>query len=684
MEIVGDNSCYTSKNPKGKIVYCRGEPRQYWLELQFVDENYKPVTGLTVTLEYQPLHEHVNPTPPPHPPAGVTDDQGVVRFEDLKWVAVRVKAEAQQLADEMEQRPLSIRRNPNSQPVNKNAFHRTTRDTGWRSEVQEQAESAGNIHHYVVLGELCDRMPVIEGWEGTEPPEFHFPQGQSFDGMAIERDALEKRHVIEICPFRAWILALYDTKEYDLANALNLGIMADLAYSAEKESHAIDYFFNQKCLDLSAIPQFAEFPSYFHTLSVDVPFKDRYRTPLYLNTKESEIPEGDTRLFIAECQAHILVAWCGTDSLLNGLTDVSFAPKKCLPKLAGAGNIHGGFFEAYKLAKEKFQGKGHFSNIVTSVEKGKILYVCGHSLGGALALTYAAEMKEFNPILYTYGMPRTFTMSSMSYLENITHYRHVNDNDTVTQVPPDADLDNYLYKFWGPLGDKLGFDWGWATLMGLNAAELSLAAQSLGLMEKKDPYWHHGNTVIFFQAQQCVMTAKRQFTPWIGGGGSDNPAPGVVYYCSKIASKLFLVPILNDECLKATGEHQAKFIQCLDPLSLREIFPKNTNPSLDGLLSNPLSHSMAHRYLPYLHNQILELANPELPMKRKEMREKFRQEIEKGALVNGQPDEIKRNREFLALQNMLPVAMRNIKSEDISNNALLRYAAVTEESVELN
>lgn len=177
MEIVGDNSCYTSQNPKGKIVYYQGEPHQYWLELQFVDENNVPIKGLNVMPEYQPLTYLANPAPPPHPPAETTDEHGVVRLEDLKWITVSVKTDAQQIADEMEQRPLGIRRNPNSQPVSNNALRRTTRDMSWHSDVQNEAENTGYEHHYVTIGEICDRLPEIEGWDSPEPPEFHFPHG---------------------------------------------------------------------------------------------------------------------------------------------------------------------------------------------------------------------------------------------------------------------------------------------------------------------------------------------------------------------------------------------------------------------------------------------------------------------------------------------------------------------------
>ncbi|MCR9003531.1 lipase family protein [Rahnella perminowiae] len=594
MEIIGDNSVITSVAPKGKVVYCRGETPRYWLELQFVDENNLPVAGLKVTLEYHPLasaqdvamwkkysNYHYDPTPPPNPPAGVTDSQGLVSFDDLYWITVDVKADAQQLADEMEQRPLGLRRNPNSQPVSKNAFRRETRDKSWRSDVQEKAEAAGYTHHYVTIGELCDQLPHIEGWEETEPPEFHFQQGRSLKGTEIACQALKQRHVIEICPFRAWVLALHDTTGFDLANSLNLGIMADLAYSAEKENKTVAYFFGQKCLDLSAIPQFAEFPSYYHTLAVDVPFRERYRKAVYLNTTEVEQPKGDTRLFTVECGKHIIVAWCGTDSLLNALTDISFAPKKCLPELGGVGNIHGGFLEAYDLAKLKFNKELNAVN-QSLEERVKQLFICGHSLGGALALTYAVEMKNSHPILYTYGMPRTFTRAAVLGLDTVTHYRHINDNDSVTQIPPDADVDNIFYEKWGPLGDKLGFDWSLTTVAGLGVAVRDLAFQSAGISDKKDPYWHHGNTVIFFQAQQCVMQSRHQNVPWIGGGGSNNPVPGVVSNCIKQSVKLFLVPSMNEECLDATGKHQAKFIECLDTVSLRKTFPGIPIPNWTG------------------------------------------------------------------------------------------------------
>lgn len=101
----------------------------------------------------------------------------------------------------------------------------------------------------MTIGELCDRLPEMPGWESAEPPVFHFPPGKALKGTEIAREALKQRHVIEVCPFRAWVLSLQHTKSYDLANALNLGIMADLAYaeefSADKDARLIPVFLSR-------------------------------------------------------------------------------------------------------------------------------------------------------------------------------------------------------------------------------------------------------------------------------------------------------------------------------------------------------------------------------------------------------------------------------------------------------
>jgi type VI secretion system protein VasL len=303
-----------------------GKQKKYWTEVQLVDELGHSVSGMSFKIENDATRCNFTSVY-----TGNSDADGVIRVENLHWLDLTLTIDAQQLADEMESRTLAVPRNPTHQPQSAKSFIARSKGakSSFKSEVQEKAESEGFLYQYVTIGELCNQAPEIEGWDQTELPEFHFPPQRSLKGYSIEKKNLNRRVVIEICPFRAWILDLHDTKDYSLANGLNLGIMADLAYSDEKNSRLIQNFFLKKCQDLSTIPQFAEYPSYYHTLAVDVPFSQRYLKPTYINTRETEQPEGDTRLFYVECSTHLIVAWCGTDSLLNAVTDASFGPKKC-------------------------------------------------------------------------------------------------------------------------------------------------------------------------------------------------------------------------------------------------------------------------------------------------------------------------------------------------------------------
>ena len=68
------------------------------------------------------------------------------------------------------------------------------------------------------------------------------------------------------------------------------------------------------------------------------------------------------------------------------------------------------------------------------------LYICGHSLGGAMATICAGRCYlshiESNPVeLFTYGSPRVGDSRYINYV-NMDHYRFVNNNDIVTRVPP--------------------------------------------------------------------------------------------------------------------------------------------------------------------------------------------------------------------------------------------------------
>ncbi|NIY49137.1 hypothetical protein [Cedecea colo] len=94
---------------------------------------------------------------------------------------------------------------------------------------------------------------------------------------------------------------------------------------------------------------------------------------------------------------------------------------------------------------------------------------------------------------------------------------------------------------------------------------------------------------------------------------------------------------------------------------------------------------MAHRYLPYIQNQVLELADPSRVLTRKENREEFESSMDLAAKSGScDQNELQRNRIFVELQNMIPVTLNLTLSEVPGKNALARYANVTEEEVEIS
>lgn len=113
------------------------------------------------------------------------------------------------------------------------------------------------------------------------------------------------------------------------------------------------------------------------------------------------------------------------DEFSDILADLNAVPDKA--ELAGY--VHDGFqTEVDKVWKE----------IVDHIDVylgDRKLFLTGHSLGGAMATIAASRLMDIVSALYTYGSPRVGTKSFVSALK-VTHYRHVNNNDIVTCVPP--------------------------------------------------------------------------------------------------------------------------------------------------------------------------------------------------------------------------------------------------------
>lgn len=673
---MANNSLVTSITHSNADVMA-GKQKPYWVEFQLVDEQGDPVANMPWTVES--AHPVSGPVEG-FTYSGQSDADGLIRVDMPHGLELRLTLDGNQLAREMEKRAL-----------------RVSRDAENDSVVRPEAEEKGYVWHYAVIGELCQSLPNLELRPGEMIPAYHFPSKTAFKGFKFRTNELEKRHVIEICPFRAWELVLHHQKDYSIANGINLGAAATLAYANDStlDRVSITRFFINQCQDLSRLPQLYKDGSAWNTLVQDVPFSERYHPPVFMDTSRDTSPkvednsphgtaqakentaitkaDGDTQLYYVYNADKIIVAWRGTASLFDVGTDLAFRPinselcdidKTQCTRLLPAGKVHTGFWSGYNRVERKFSKEvSKFEQLAGERE----LFICGHSLGGALALIHSVKLKNVNPVLHTYGMPRTFTRDAVVQLSEITHYRHVNDNDPIPAVPAEANLDNELYKLWGWFGGTLGFFWSLGEL---------LAYQ---MVAWGDCFWHHGNTVAFLTATQSRewKECKRDLPTPTGCITIRNPLP--------LKAKLYLVPALAEQEMQQAGKKQKDFKASLTQSDLNDFFPKGSNPDR-GININIFEHFMTS-YMPYMYNKVLELIDNAGIVEKRTFTEhmynvdSFREQMAENK--NDIPtDELSRNEMFLNIEGLLGVSLTPTLSMPSGNDTLLRFAQYGEEVME--
>lgn len=109
------------------------------------------------------------------------------------------------------------------------------------------------------------------------------------------------------------------------------------------------------------------------------------------------------------------------------------------------GKVHAGFVESIDDIWSTVE------NLVNKYTNRKI-WLCGHSLGGAMSALLAYKLKLDNTCpdpteLYTYGSPKIGNQEYATALDatKLLHYRFVNSNDIVPNIPPGG------YKHFGKL-----------------------------------------------------------------------------------------------------------------------------------------------------------------------------------------------------------------------------------------
>ncbi|MDE9544494.1 lipase family protein [Xenorhabdus bovienii] len=353
--------------------------------------------------------------------------------------------------------------------------------------------------------------------------------------------------------------------------------------------------FNDQMLNISELPyKFND--QHFTPVVYDVPFSDRYTEVMFIDSNQQQPPHGHTQLFYAANKQEIIVGWRGTEPEIKDIiTDGTFQPVElgCAPQgvcsgFSEKGKVHKGFWEAFHLVKDIQipdikERETIFEHILELAQKRK-LFVCGHSLGGALALLHSAQLKAYEPCLYTYGMPRLFTYNAVQELTQITHYRHVNENDTVPSVPFHKDMDNDFFK----KGEKiLGYYTEIAdtpiikevlSVYGPTSWTIPLVTKIKKQTDSNDPFFHHGKLVHFSIAYHETL-------------------------------KLYIIPDLNEKNMKNTMKaiEQQEDLNKLRKQEENIMFKGNENPSHKGGLGFP-AHSST-KYASYIDLRLTELCS---------------------------------------------------------------------------
>ncbi|HYN53622.1 MAG TPA: lipase family protein [Methylotenera sp.] len=128
-----------------------------------------------------------------------------------------------------------------------------------------------------------------------------------------------------------------------------------------------------------------------------------------------------------------LLAFRGTSNPGQWIRDV-----RILPMSHPWGWIHRGFGKGIENIEEDYR---KFLITINQLS-GRKVWVTGHSLGGALAVIAAANLKidKVTPIVYTYGQPRpSYGEFAERFAKELPSqlYRFINQSDIVARVPPD-------------------------------------------------------------------------------------------------------------------------------------------------------------------------------------------------------------------------------------------------------
>ncbi|MDR6925115.1 hypothetical protein J2Y56_001148 [Pseudomonas sp. BE134] len=312
------------------------------------------------------------------------------------------------------------------------------------------------------------------------PPEVyrHYPHGTGREKLMGKHGALGiallplQHTVLEVRPLRALRPMLSTDPEFCALNLYQLALMATLSYCPFGQQPdeqpvrtrtvsfplqpSVGNWFGDALAKFDELGQVdATQTRAYYPLYEDVPYSKRLEivpfAPDLYTANDPELGEDqehpakihflddrklgadstDTQAFITHYDELILIAVRGTYEIVaDGLRD---ADAFQVPFEDTDSKVHRGFYQAAQKA---------YDFAVKYLDKfyaGQKLLICGHSLGGAVALLLSEMLRRrpegYKIQLYTYGAPRAGDANFAKGAADLVHYRMVNHNDPVPSVP---------------------------------------------------------------------------------------------------------------------------------------------------------------------------------------------------------------------------------------------------------
>ena len=229
----------------------------------------------------------------------------------------------------------------------------------------------------------------------------------------------------------AWVMSVLSELVYIKFNPL-FGTLEDGAPNEKSSEYIKEYFIERIA---SMIDQ--KHANLFSTLLEQVAYDHDLNKQLLeeqLSEFEFKVAKtfdrGGTQAILVEHKDYLVLAFRGTEP--DSLKDVKADAKASIRVCETGGMIHSGFYFAYTEIRKQVE-----ETLQSEAYRNKVLYITGHSLGGALATVATKYIHHEGGLAacYTFGSPRVGNDDWINNIKTPIH-RLVNAADCVTMLPP--------------------------------------------------------------------------------------------------------------------------------------------------------------------------------------------------------------------------------------------------------